>query len=166
MMVYHNTLSARASDGLPINTATKGQVVHLFSCVGTRWRVVLRLSDYAVAGTTNVLVVDAHRFWVNAYVEETKLPGVRPGAATSIKLMGFAPLLEGHVASIGRGIAEGNELRSEGGLPQVAPTFSWIRLAQWVPVRIALDTVPPGVELAAGMMATTSWPSCWNAMAA
>mgnify|MGYP000860171568 CR=1 FL=1 len=114
----------------------------------------LQPGDYAVAGTTNVFVVDAHSFWVTAYFEETKLPGVRLGAATSIKLMGFAPLLEGHVASIGRGIADGNELRSEGGLPQVAPTFSWIRLAQRVPVRIELDSVPPGVELAAGMTAS------------
>jgi len=76
------------------------------------------------------------------------------GAPASIKLMGFAPLLEGHVASIGRGIADGNELRSDSGLPQVAPTFSWIRLAQRVPVRIELDRVPQGVELAAGMTAS------------
>jgi multidrug resistance efflux pump len=36
----------------------------------------------------------------------------------------------------------------------VAPTFSWIRLAQRVPVRIELDKVPAGVELAAGMTAS------------
>lgn len=114
----------------------------------------LQPGDYAVAGSTNIYVVDGHSFWVTGYFEETKLPGVWVGAPASIKLMGFAPLLEGHVASIGRGIADGNELRSDSGLPQVAPTFSWIRLAQRVPVRIELDAVPEGVELAAGMTAS------------
>lgn len=114
----------------------------------------LQPGDYAAAGETNIFVVDSHSFWVTGYFEETKLAGVRVGAVTSIKLMGFSPLLEGHVASIGRGIADGNELRSNSGLPQVAPTFSWIRLAQRVPVRIELDKVPPGVELAAGMTAS------------
>ncbi|MDF3135256.1 HlyD family secretion protein [Pseudomonas extremaustralis] len=114
----------------------------------------LQPGDYAAAGDTNIFVVDSHSFWVTGYFEETKLPGVRVGATASIKLMGFSPLLEGHVASIGRGIADGNELRSNSGLPQVAPTFSWIRLAQRVPVRIELDKVPAGVELAAGMTAS------------
>ncbi|MCW1243724.1 HlyD family secretion protein [Pseudomonas sp. SAICEU22] len=113
----------------------------------------LQAGDYAEAGNTNLFVVDGHSFWVTGYFEETKLPGVRIGAPVSIKLMGFAPLLEGHVASMGRGIADANELRSDSGLPRVSPTFSWIRLAQRVPVRIELDKVPDGVELAAGMTA-------------
>ncbi|QXI51310.1 efflux RND transporter periplasmic adaptor subunit [Pseudomonas alvandae] len=114
----------------------------------------LQAGDYAEAGNTNLFVVDGHSFWVTGYFEETKLPGVRIGAPVSIKLMGFAPLLEGRVASMGRGIADANELRSDSGLPRVSPTFSWIRLAQRVPVRIELDKVPDGVELAAGMTAS------------
>ncbi|MFL6532438.1 MAG: efflux RND transporter periplasmic adaptor subunit [Pseudomonas sp.] len=114
----------------------------------------LQAGDYAEAGNTNLFVVDGHSFWVTGYFEETKLPGVRIGAPVSIKLMGFAPLLEGHVASMGRGVADANELRSDSGLPRVSPTFSWIRLAQRVPVRIELDKVPDGVELAAGMTAS------------
>ncbi|UZE04075.1 efflux RND transporter periplasmic adaptor subunit [Pseudomonas corrugata] len=114
----------------------------------------LQPGDYASAGETNIFVVDSHSFWVTGYFEETKLSGIRVGARASIKLMGFAALLEGHVASMGRGIADGNEQRGNNGLPQVAPTFSWIRLAQRVPVRIELDRVPPDVELAAGMTAS------------
>ncbi|KIQ60663.1 efflux RND transporter periplasmic adaptor subunit [Pseudomonas fluorescens] len=114
----------------------------------------LQPGDYASAGQTNIFVVDSHSFWVTGYFEETKLSGIRVGATASIKLMGFATPLEGHVASMGRGIADGNELRSSNGLPQVAPTFSWIRLAQRVPVRIELDKVPADVELAAGMTAS------------
>jgi len=114
----------------------------------------LHSGDYAEAGQTNLFVVDGHSFWVTGYFEETKLPGVRIGAPVSIKLMGFAPLLQGHVASMGRGIADTNEVRNESGLPEVSPTFSWIRLAQRVPIRIELDKVPDGVELAAGMTAS------------
>lgn len=114
----------------------------------------LQPGDYAVAGDTNIFVVDSGSFWVTGYFEETKLPGVHIGSPVSIKLMGFAPLLVGHVASMGRGIADGNELPSASGLPQVSPTFSWIRLAQRVPVRIELDKLPEGVELAAGMTAS------------
>ncbi|MBG7368824.1 HlyD family secretion protein [Pseudomonas aeruginosa] len=107
--------------------------------------------DYATAGETNLFIVDRHSFWVTGYFEETKLRNVRLGAPARIRLMGFDPLLEGHVASIGRGIADLNENRPDSGLPQVSPTFSWIRLAQRVPVRIELDRVPPEVVLAAGM---------------
>lgn len=114
----------------------------------------LHPGDYAEAGHTNLFVVDGHSFWITGYFEETKLPGVRIGAPVSIKLMGFAPLLEGHVASMGRGIADSNEVRNDSGLPEVSPTFSWIRLAQRVPVRIELDNVPEGVQLAAGMTAS------------
>jgi multidrug resistance efflux pump len=45
-------------------------------------------------------------------------------------------------------------VRNANGLPEVSPTFSWIRLAQRVPVRIELDQVPEGVELVAGMTAS------------
>ncbi|WP_085703011.1 HlyD family secretion protein [Pseudomonas sp. B15(2017)] len=114
----------------------------------------LHPGDYADAGHTNLFVVDGYSFWITGYFEETKLPGVRIGAPVSIKLMGFAPLLQGHVASMGRGIADTNEVRNDSGLPEVSPTFSWIRLAQRVPVRIELDNVPEGVELAAGMTAS------------
>jgi multidrug resistance efflux pump len=39
-------------------------------------------------------------------------------------------------------------------LANVTPTFSWVRLAQRVPVRIALDAVPAGATLVAGRTAT------------
>ena len=39
-------------------------------------------------------------------------------------------------------------------LPNVNPTFSQVRLVQRVPVRIALEHVPPGTQLVAGRTAT------------
>ena len=34
------------------------------------------------------------------------------------------------------------------------PIFTWVRLAQRIPVRIHIDEVPPGIILSAGMTAT------------
>lgn len=65
--------------------------------------------------------------------------------------MGFEAPLRGHVASIGRGIANTNEGTDNQGLPSVEPSFSWVRLAQRIPVCIAIDRVPESIELAAGM---------------
>ncbi|NKD68220.1 efflux transporter periplasmic adaptor subunit, partial [Klebsiella pneumoniae] len=42
------------------------------------------------------------------------------------------------------------------GLPNVEPTFSWVRLAQRIPVRIHIDRLPEGVELVAGLSASIS----------
>jgi len=114
-------------------------------------RLRLRGGDYAVAGKPDIAVLDAHSFWVTGYFEETKLAHIQPGATARIKLMGFESLLTGRVASIGHGIADDNDGPDEHGLPSVKPTFSWVRLAQRIPVRIELDALPDGITLAAGM---------------
>ncbi|ABB05900.1 biotin/lipoyl-binding protein [Burkholderia lata] len=111
----------------------------------------LRHGDYAVEGKPGISVLDAHSFWITGYFEETKLRRIATGAPATIRLMGFDPLLSGHVTSIGRGIADENGTLDELGLPAVNPTFSWVRLAQRIPVRIEIDQVPAGVLLAAGM---------------
>ena len=116
----------------------------------------LRPGDYATAGETKVAVVDAHSFWVVGYFEETKLRHIRIGSAARISLMGFDPLITGHVESIGRGIDDNNDATGGLGLPDVNPTFSWVRLAQRVPVRIQLDKIPEGIELVAGLSASVS----------
>jgi multidrug resistance efflux pump len=43
--------------------------------------------------------------------------------------------------------------RGQSGLADVNPIFTWVRLAQRVPVRIDLDHVPDGVRLVAGQTA-------------
>ena len=40
------------------------------------------------------------------------------------------------------------------GVASVNPIFTWVRLAQRIPVRIELEAVPEGVVLVAGMTAT------------
>ncbi|MBK0000535.1 HlyD family secretion protein [Erwinia sp. S38] len=114
----------------------------------------LRPGDYATAGETKVAIIDAKSFWVVGYFEETKLRHIRVGSSAQISLMGFDPLISGHVESIGRGIGDSNDETGALGLPDVNPTFNWVRLAQRVPVRIQLDTLPAGIELVAGLSAS------------
>lgn len=114
----------------------------------------LRPGDYATAGVTKVAVVDAASFWIAGYFEETKIRQIRVGDPARIMLMGFDQPIFGHVESMGRGIDNSNDTPGHLGLPNVAATFSWVRLAQRIPVRIKIDRAPSGVELAAGMTAT------------
>lgn len=114
----------------------------------------LRPGDYATAGVTKVAVLDTASFWITGYFEETKIRQIRVGDQARIMLMGFAQPVTGHVESLGRGIENSNDAPGHLGLPNVAATFSWVRLAQRIPVRIKIDRAPSDVELAAGMTAT------------
>ena len=109
--------------------------------------------DYAAAGAPKLAVIDAHSFWVYGYFEETKLPHVRVGAAAEMRLMS-GQTLQGHVESIARGIYDRDNPQSRELTADVNPTFNWVRLAQRVPVRIALDPLPEGLMLAAGTTCT------------
>lgn len=111
----------------------------------------LRPGDSVAPGTTALVVVDRETFWVAAYFEETKLAMIRPGVAARIQVMGYDTPAQGHVESLSRGIADQNSEAGPGGLASVNPVFSWVRLAQRLPVRIHLDQIPPEIHLAAGM---------------
>ncbi len=114
----------------------------------------LRIGDYANTGSPNISVVDSDSFWVNGYFEETKLGSFDVGDAAKINLMGYRQQIDGHVESITRGIATSNATVSTQGLPSVQAVYTWVRLAQRIPVRIKIDRVPPPITLAAGMTAT------------
>ena len=118
--------------------------------------LLLRQGDYATTGTRNISVLDSDSFWVAAYFEETKLRHIRIGDAATVALMGFAAPVLGHVESVARGINSGNYAPGTLGLASVDPVFTWVRLAQRIPVRIHIDTVPDSVLLAAGMTATVT----------
>jgi multidrug resistance efflux pump len=116
--------------------------------------LLAQLGDYANAGTNQISLVDANSFWVDGYFEETSLVGMRVGDPASVKLMGNPQILHGHVGSIARGINVANAQPNQQGLATVNPIFTWVRLAQRVPVRIQIDDVPTGVVLVAGTTAT------------
>lgn len=116
--------------------------------------LLLRVGDYASQGSVNVRVIDTDSFWIDGYFEETKMAAIRVGDPAEMALMGYDAPLRGTVESITLGIATANAAPSTQGLPNVDPVYTWVRLAQRVPVRIRIDHVPDGVPLVAGMTAT------------
>nr|WP_255616657.1 HlyD family secretion protein [Microvirga puerhi] len=115
----------------------------------------VHVGDYAVAGKASLAVVNSDSFYVVGYFEETKLRNLREGDRATVRLLGFPDEIEGHVESIARAIADRETISGSGDLiANVNPTFSWVRLAQRIPVRIALDRVPDSIRLSAGMTAT------------
>ena len=91
---------------------------------------------------------------VDGYFEETSLGRIHEGDLATVKLMGYSRLVRGHVGGVARGINIPNVQPDQAGLASVNPIFTWVRLAQRVPVRIHIDQVPDGVRLVAGMTAT------------
>ncbi len=116
--------------------------------------LLAQLGDYANVGQSRISLVDANSFWIDGYFEETKLGAIKQGDHASIKLMGYSQIVRGHVDSIARGINVPNAQPDQAGLASVNPIFTWVRLAQRVPVRIHIDQVPDGVVLVVGMTAT------------
>jgi multidrug resistance efflux pump len=110
--------------------------------------------DYANVGQNVISIVDADSYWVDAYFEETQLASIRDGDPVKIKLMGNTQIITGEVVGIARGINVSNAQPNQQGLATVNPIFTWVRLAQRVPVRIRLRCVPDGVRLVAGLTAT------------
>jgi multidrug efflux pump subunit AcrA (membrane-fusion protein) len=117
---------------------------------------LMRVGDFARAGTSNISVIDADSFWIDGYFEETKLASICVRDRAEAKLMGYSQPIVGHVGTVTRGISVSNSASGTQGLPNVDPVYTWVRLAQRVPVRIVIDQVPPGVPLVSGMTATVT----------
>jgi RND family efflux transporter MFP subunit len=118
--------------------------------------LTLRVGDYVSPGKAVLGLIDRNSFRVEGYFEETKLARLRIGQPVSVRIMGEPQALRGHIQSIAPGIEDRDRQSGANLLPSVNPTFSWVRLAQRVPVRIALDQVPPDLRLIAGRTATVS----------
>jgi RND family efflux transporter MFP subunit len=118
--------------------------------------LLLRVGDYAVTGVSNISLIDSDSFWIDGYFEETKMAGVCVGDRAEAQLMGYAQPILGHVKTVTRGVSVSNAAAGAQGLPNIDPIYTWVRLAQRVPVRLAIDTVPAGVPLVSGMTATVT----------
>jgi RND family efflux transporter MFP subunit len=118
--------------------------------------LLLRVGDFANTGTTNISVIDADSYWIDGYFEETKMAHVCIGDRAEAALMGYRDPIVGRVETVTRGISVSNAAPSTQGLPSVDPVYTWVRLAQRVPVRIRITDVPPGVPLVSGMTATVT----------
>jgi len=121
---------------------------------GTVTNLDIHPGDYLAAGAQAMALVDTASLRVEGYFEETKLRGVAIGDRARMRLMGEDVEMLGHVESIAAAIADDQRDDTGNLLPRVAPTFSWVRLAQRIPVRVRIDHMPPGTRLIAGRTAT------------
>jgi multidrug resistance efflux pump len=102
-----------------------------------------------------VSLVDTDTLHVEGYFEETKLHRIHVGNQATVHLMGDSTMLHGHVESVSAGVSY-SDVSSSGALAAVNPVFTWVRLPQRVPVRVALDHVPSGTRLVVGRTATVA----------
>ena len=93
-------------------------------------------------------LVDSGSFYIEGYFEETAAR-IHEGDPVTVTLMGDDRRIHGHVESIALGIADRDRSTGANLLPNVNPTFNWVRLAQRIPVRVKIDQVPEGVRLVA-----------------
>jgi multidrug resistance efflux pump len=119
--------------------------------------LILQQGGFATAGQPAVTLVNADSFWVVGYFEETQMPRIRFGGSARMVLMAYPDRPAwGHVAGFGHGINVADSAPGVQGLPSVNPVFTWVRLAQRIPILVELDDVPCPIVLSAGMTATVS----------
>jgi multidrug resistance efflux pump len=115
----------------------------------------LRLGSQAVANQPIMALVDVNSYWIHGFFRETTIGGIQKGDRAIVTLMSYPDTpIEGHVDSLGWGIAQQDGSTGFELLPNISPTFEWIRLAQRVPVRIHLAEVPEGIKLRVGTTAS------------
>jgi multidrug resistance efflux pump len=110
--------------------------------------------EFAAPGTPLLAFVNSASFRVAGFFRETQVSGIQPGDKATVTLMSDSDaVIEGEVESIGWAINPPNMATYEGPnalVPQVQPVFDWIRLAQRVPVRVKLTSVPKDLRLISG----------------
>ena len=121
---------------------------------GVTANVAVHPGDYLAAGRPALGLVDSASLRVEGYFEETKLSRIKVGDRATVELVGDPRRLQGRVVSISPGIEDRERSASGDLLPNVNPTFSWVRLAQRIPVRVILDDASVQAQLIAGRTAT------------
>lgn len=115
----------------------------------------LRLGSQAVTNQPAVALVDVNSYWIDGFFKENSIENMRKGNKAIVTLMSYPDKpLEGVVDSLGWGIAQQDGSTGFDLLPNINPTFEWIRLAQRVPVKIHLTNVPDAVQLRVGTTAS------------
>ena len=114
----------------------------------------LRPGDYLMTGRQALALVDSDSLHVDGYFEESTLRHIHVGDRVSVRLMGESTLVFGRVQSIAPAIDDRERTPTGNLVANINPTFSWVRLAQRVPVRIKLDPGGTDVRLIGGRTAT------------
>jgi multidrug resistance efflux pump len=145
---------ANARAGLDAAELNLARTTVYASVDGAVANVELHPGDYLAAGRPAMGLVDLASLHVDGYFEETKLARIHVGDRATVQMVGDPRRLSGRVVSISPGIVDRERSPSGDLLPNVNPTFSWVRLAQRIPVRIQLDQTPADATLISGRTAT------------
>ncbi len=114
-----------------------------------------QVGSQAVANSAILALVDSNSYWVFGYFRESMIADLKIGAEAKVTLMAYPNKpISGKIESIGWGIAPDDGNPGSNLLPSIKPVFQWIRLAQRIPVRVKLDTLPEGIELRFGLSAS------------
>jgi len=115
----------------------------------------LRLGSQAVADQATLALIDVNSFWVHGFFRENYIEPIQPGDRAVVTLMTYPDTpIEGRVESLAWGIAQDDGSVGDKLLPSISPTFEWIRLAQRVPIRVRLLTIPDTIKLRVGTTAS------------
>ena len=109
--------------------------------------LVISEGAYAHVGQQIFTLIDTRVWWVLANFRETQLEHIQPGMTADIYLMSDSGLrLSGVVESTGYGVTPDPSIlgRITPGLPDVQRTLNWVHLASRYPVRIRIQSPPPG----------------------
>lgn len=111
----------------------------------------LQVGTY-IAAAQPVFSLVAERMWIEANFKEDQLAHMKVGQRVSIKIDAFPKAkVTGRVESLSPGTGSSFAL-----LPAENATGNWVKVVQRLPVRIALDPLPKGLELHAGLSAKVS----------
>jgi multidrug resistance efflux pump len=146
---YQQALASRDTAALnlkrtEVRASVNGFITNLNLAKGT----------YASQGQAVMALIDSDSYRVEGYFEETKIPHIKPGASAEIHLMDGSPALQATVLGIAMGITDQDNPNGPQLLSSINPTFTWVRLAQRIPVSLHITHVPPGVLISAGMTCT------------
>jgi membrane fusion protein (multidrug efflux system) len=109
------------------------------------------LGDFNPAGSPLVSIYDPELLYVEANLEEDRLPGVEPGNAVRIDIESFPKPFQGHVAWVNKSTGAQFAL-----MPRNVVSGEFTRVVQRVPVRIAIERDDRWQRLRAGLSATVA----------
>ncbi|MGP0063946.1 MAG: HlyD family secretion protein [Isosphaeraceae bacterium] len=109
------------------------------------------LGDFVAAGSPLLSMYNPDLLYVEANLEEDRLPGVEPGNAVRIELYAFAEPFRGRVVWVNK--STGAQLAQ---MPRNVVSGEFTRVVQRVPVRIQIERDDRWPRLRAGLMATVA----------
>jgi membrane fusion protein, multidrug efflux system len=109
------------------------------------------LGDFAPAGSPLLSMYNPVLLYVEANLEEDRLPGVEPGNPVRIELYAFTEPFKGRVVWVNKSTGAQFAL-----MPRNVVSGEFTRVVQRVPVRIQIERDDRWPELRAGLMATVA----------